>query len=78
MLLRLPGLATIIVQIDHVLDGLVAMRILSHIGHHHFRHFMDHAAVGAHLDCVGHVKTRIQFGLKFLSPPIRLISPCIS
>jgi hypothetical protein len=78
MLLRLPGLTGIAVQIDHVLDGLIAMRILAHIFDGHLLHLMDHAAIGAETILLGRVNTESILVTNFASPPIRLISPWTS
>src|SRR5687767_9519094 len=65
MVLRLPGLAGIIVQINHVLYGLVAMCILSHIGHGHFCHFVNRTAIGTYFKSVGHTEHAVELRYKF-------------
>ena len=62
MRLCLPRLAGIIVQIDHVMHRLVAMRILPHVGGHHLDHLMDHAAVGSGAHRRWRGKHGVQFG----------------
>ena len=60
-ILCLPGLAGPVVEIYHMLNGLVAMCILSHVHHLHLAHLMNHAATaetqiaGEHEHAVHHL-----------------------
>ena len=45
--LGLPGFSSIVVQIDHVLDGLVAVCIVAHVHHCHLTDFVDGESVVA-------------------------------
>jgi hypothetical protein len=62
--LGFPGLAGIIIQVDHVLYRLVAMRVLAHVGYLHFADLVDHAAIITIIKYRRHGKYRIQFGLQ--------------
>src|SRR3712207_8187953 len=43
----LPRLAAVVVEINHVLYGLVAMRVVTHVHDLHFSYLMNHTAVVA-------------------------------
>ena len=58
-ILSLPGRAGIAIEIGQVLDGLIAMGILSHIGQLHFFHFVDDTAIPSGLHGVLHRENTI-------------------
>ncbi len=73
-----PRLARIVIEINHVLNGLVAMRVVAHSCNLHFPHLMDYAAIVCGIEDRRHVENFIKLGNESLLPPIRFISPCIS
>ena len=62
--LRFPGFTGIIIKIDHMMNRLISMGILSHIDHHHLGHLMNHPAVSTHFHRIRNRKDRIQFRSK--------------
>ena len=63
-ILRFPGFTGIVIQVDHMLDRLVAMRIIPHIHNLHFADFMDHTTVIAVIKQRRHIKYGIHHGIE--------------
>ena len=66
MFLCLPRLTSIEVEVRHVLDGLVAVGILAHLGQLHLFHLVNHSAIGTDVDVVGLRPDRIELADKGL------------
>ena len=58
VVLRLPGFARVVVEVDQVLYGLVAVGILAHVHHLHLAHLVNHVAA-IHAQIAGYDKDRV-------------------
>ena len=67
-ILSLPRLSRIVIEVDHVLDRLIAMCIVAHIHHCHFTNFVNHLSVIAVIKNGRYGKYRIHHGNKHLFP----------
>ena len=70
-ILRLPGLTAISVEIDHVLDRLVAMGVVAHVHHLHLAYLVDHLSVVTVVEDGRHDEDAV----KPSRPPMSCISP---
>ena len=64
-ILGLPGFAGIVVEIYHMLNGLIAMCILTHTGYLHFPDLVDRTAVIAVVENGRHDEDGVQHLYKF-------------
>lgn len=58
--LSLPRLSGIVVHVNHVLDGLVAMGIVTHVHNLHFAYLMDHTSVVTVIEQGRNIEDRIE------------------
>ena len=68
MLLGLPGLATPVIHVKHVLDRLVAMSVVAHIHHLHLTDLVDREAIVAVVEERRDCEHAVQHGDIFLIP----------
>ena len=63
--LRLTGLPGVVVEVDHVLRGLVSVGVVAHVGHLHFGNFVDAEPVVAVVVDRRHDEHRIEHFSEF-------------
>src|ERR1035438_9717107 len=64
--LSFPGLPDIVVEVNHVMDGLVAVGVLAHVERGHLDHLVYGVAIGAGLEGVGRGEDGVELGSKGL------------
>ena len=68
MVLCFPRLTDIIIQVNGMLNRLVAMRVLSHIQGSHLSYFVDNETIGSIIISVRSHKHRVETGYhRFMS-----------
>ena len=70
--LGLPGLAAPVVQVQHVLDGLVAVGVVAHTHHRHLHNLVDGEAVVGVVVERRHGENAVQFGGEGFRPAHQL------
>ena len=58
--LSFPGLSGIVVHVNHVLDGLVAMSIVTHVHNLHFAYLMDDTSIVTVIEQRRNIEDRIE------------------
>ena len=66
--LGLPGLTAVVVQVQHVLDGLVAVGVVAHAHHRHLNNLMDGEAVVAIVILGRHHEHGVHLGVEGILP----------
>ena len=66
--LSLPGLSAVVVKVNHVLDGLVAMRIVAHVHNLHLTYLVDGEAVLAVVEDGREVEHTVQHDIEPVVP----------